>query len=135
MLIRFILFGCFGLLVELTYSAIKESLRSKSLVLTGEASIVLFPFYGFIAFFFPLFAHHVGMYEWWIRGLIYMVVFFASQYLTGWILDKVNLCPWNYPRAYSLHGLIYFPQAPLWFVLGLFIEWAYPWIKALSEIG
>lgn len=48
---------------------------------------------------------------------------FSMEYLTGSILKKKDICPWDYSDAkFNYHGLIRFDYAPLWFLTGLFYE-------------
>lgn len=48
---------------------------------------------------------------------------FSMEYLTGSILKKKDICPWDYSDAkLNYNGLIRFDYAPLWFLTGLFYE-------------
>lgn len=135
MLVRFLMFGCLGIVWEVTFGAIKGIIFKRTYDLRGSSSLWVFPLYGLIAFLFPPVAHLFGTLTWWGRGLAYMATFFVLEYVAGTLLRRVNLCPWHYPPKYSVNGLIYLPYAPIWFLLGLGIEWIYPWLKAMSEVG
>ena len=132
MLIQFLLFGAIGLIAEVIFTSIKGLLSERTYELKGHTSLWMFPIYGLIAFIFPLIVYRIGSLPWFVRGLIYMLVFFLVEYISGWILRKLKVCPWNYPDKYSLHGLIYFPYAPVWFAAGLGVERVYPVIVRLS---
>jgi len=133
MLSQFILFGALGLITEVTFTSLKNLFTQRVYELKGETSLWMFPIYGLIAFFFPLIAYRIGSFPWFIRGIIYMLVFYIVEYLSGLILRKLKICPWNYPPKYSLNGLIYFPYAPFWFAAGLGVEKIYPTVVALSR--
>ena len=133
MVVQFVLFGFLGLLGELGFTSLKKTITQKSLELKGETSLWMFPVYGLIAFVFPLIAVHISSWPWIVRGLIYMVTFFLVEYIAGFILTKLKICPWKYPAKYSVNGLIYLPYAPLWFAVGLGIEWIYPWVVQVSR--
>ena len=132
MLVRFLIFGLLGLIAAVVVSATKRSISSKRLELTGEASLVLFPIFGLIAVVFPFVAVRANPLPWYVRGLAYMTAFFIVQYIAGFILTKMNRCPWSYSGKGSLGGLVHVSDAPLFFGAGLAVEWLYPWIKAAS---
>jgi uncharacterized membrane protein len=133
MLAQFMLFGALGLITEVVFTSLKRLFAERVFELKGETSLWMFPIYGLIAFFFPLIIYRISSFPWFIRGAVYMVVFYIVEYLSGWVLRKLKVCPWEYPQKYSLHGLIYFPYAPFWFAAGLGIEKIYPKIILLSR--
>ena len=52
-----------------------------------------------------------------------MSLIFSTEYLTGYLLDKRGLCPWNYSRSrFNVNHLIRLDYAPYWFAAGLFFE-------------
>lgn len=132
MLIQFLMFGALGLIAEVVFTSLKRLLTERTYELKGETSLWMFPLYGLIAFIFPLIVFRIGSLPWYVRGLIYMLVFFVVEYVSGLILRKMKVCPWNYPAKYSLHGLIYFPYAPVLFGAGLGVERIYPVIVRIS---
>lgn len=133
MFTQFMIFGTIGMLAEVVFNSIKGLLAERSYELKGHTSVWMFPIYGLIAFVFPLVSFRLGSLPWFVRGVIYMLLFYIVEYVTGLILRKLKVCPWNYPPKYSLNGLIYFPYAPLWFFAGLGVEKIYPTVLALSR--
>lgn len=121
-----------GLFASLVVTSAKKSIAAKRLDLTGEASLLLFPLCGLCAILFPLIAIHISSMPWYGRGAIYMAAFFVVQYLAGLLFQRLGVCPWNYTGKGTLGGLIRLTDAPLWFGMGLGIERAYPWIKAMA---
>lgn len=134
MLAKFILFGMFGICFQLFITALKKSVLNRSLELTGEASLILFPVYGLIAFIYPVIAIRVGGFPWYVRGIIYMLIIYITQYLVGLGLTQIKLCPWKYTSRWSLHGLVQLSDAPLWFATGLIIDWLYPYVKSATDV-
>jgi len=128
----FLIFGILGIAAAIIVSAMKRSIASKRLDLNGEASLTLFPVFGLIIIIYPLIAIRVSSLPWYGRGVVYMIAFFAIQYIAGLLLTKMNRCPWSYSGKGSLGGLIHFSDAPLWFASGLVVERAYPLVKAAS---
>ncbi len=134
MIVKFLVFGVAGTFAELLVTAIKRSIESRRLELTGEASLVLFPFFGLAGFLFPMVAVHMGNVPWYGRGAIYMAIFYVVQLLAGSLLKKIGLCPWSYSSRWSAFGLIRLEDAPMWFLCGLATEWLYPFIKAFAQL-
>ena len=59
----------------------------------------------------------------WFRGLTYMSMIFSVEYLTGRLLTRFNLCPWNYSQSkWNIHQVIRLDYAPYWFGAGLLFE-------------
>ena len=135
MFILFLLFGCAGIVGQIVLSALHGAIRSRDFSLKGEASLLLFPFYGFIAFIFPLIVHQVNHFAFWQRGLVYMFCFYVFQFFIGLLLSRFNLLPWEYPKRWSINQLVSLTSAPTFFMSGLVVEWIYPWLKALSELA
>lgn len=134
MLAKIILFGMFGICVQLILTALGKSILNRKVELTGEASVVLLPVYGLIGIIYPIISLHTGDIPWYLRGLIYTLAFYVFQYFTGLLLTKIRICPWKYTDRWSFHGLIRIADAPIWFVCGMVIEWIYPYVKAASQV-
>lgn len=126
MLAQFLIFGTMGMVAEVVFTSIKRLFTERVYELKGETSIWMFPIYGLIAFFYPPIFYRINSFPWFVRGMIYMLMFYIIEYVSGYVLRKLKVCPWEYPGKYSLNGLIYFPYAPIWFFAGLGIEKIYP---------
>lgn len=58
-----------------------------------------------------------------LRGLAYAGLIFSGEYLTGALLSKKSLCPWDYGRSkWHVNKLIRLDYIPFWFVAGLLFE-------------
>lgn len=117
----FLLCGFAGWCVEIIFTAL-QSLRRRDFRLLGTTSLWMFPIYGcgfLLAVPYKIFRHC----SFRVRGLIYMVSIFTGEYISGFFLSKINACPWNYETSkFHIRQIIRLDYAPLWFLLGLFLE-------------
>lgn len=112
-----------------------ESLIMRDWRLMGKTSLLMFPIYGLGVFLSPI-GQAVDK---WLRvepgevltvkdrmlrhGILYMVLIFAAEYLSGTWLRARGICPWDYSGRHSnVNGLIRLDFAPLWFLTGLLFE-------------
>lgn len=132
-MIRFVIFGILGVFGQVIATAIMGMVASRRIDFEGHASLVLFPFWGLIAFLYPLIAVQVGGIPWYGRGGIYLGLFYVLQLLVGMLLTKLRVCPWQYSGKAQVAGLVRLADAPAFFVAGLAIEWIYPFAKAAAD--
>ena len=138
MLIRFVLYGLFGWCGEIIWTASWEKItgRQADWKLRGTTYLWMFPLYGaaFVLLFEP--AHNaLRAWPWPVRGLVYMLGFFAVEYASGWLLRRLTgACPWDYTEhsRWQIHGLIRLDYAPVWFVAGLGLEWLHDMLMTLT---
>ena len=124
MITRFVIYGALGLLMEVLWTGL-GSLKSKNFKLSSTTSLWMFFIYGMVAFLEPLFrlAAPVPML---VRGLIYAACIFAGEFITGTLLKRIQVCPWDYSTAkYHVKGVIRWDYLPVWVVAGLTFEWVY----------
>lgn len=58
-----------------------------------------------------------------LRGGVYALLIYLTEYTTGVILKKYRACPWDYSKSkYNIKGVIRFDYAPVWFFTGLLFE-------------
>lgn len=102
-----------------------NSFLKKDLKLTAKTSIWMFPIYGLVIFLEPL-CDLIYKMPIILRGGIYSICIFIAEYLSGAILNKFNLCPWDYSKSkYNINGIIRLDYAPVWFIAGLVFETVY----------
>ena len=90
--------------------------------LTGQTSVCMFPFYGLASFLGPI-SQRLKDKSMVIRGGLYTLLIFVTEYTTGAILKKFHRCPWDYSgQPANIRGLINLCYTPLWFTAGLFFE-------------
>lgn len=109
-----------------------ESVMAGDWRLMGRTSLLMFPIYGMGALLAP-----IGKWvDFWVgdspvrgrdqyvrHGMIYMVLIFTAEYISGAWLRARGMCPWDYSgRQSNINGLIRLDFAPLWFATGLLFE-------------
>ena len=108
---------CMEILFTSTDSFLKQDKR-----LIGRTSVWMFPIYGFAAVIAPLY-RHIKNFPALLRGGIYSIGIFSFEYISGTLLKRHGMCPWDYsgvPLQY--HGVIRLDYAPVWFLTGLLFE-------------
>ncbi len=129
--INFFKCGITGWCLEVIFTSI-ESIQAQDWRLMGRTSLLMFPIYGCGVFLAPI----GRMVDRWIgeyplrnsdrmirHGMLYMVLIFTAEYMSGAWLKNRGMCPWDYSgRQTSINGLIRLDFAPLWFGTGLLFE-------------
>lgn len=118
---NFIKCGVIGWCMEIIFTAV-GSLRRRELQLMGQTSLYMFPIYGSAAFFQPVF-FLVKKLSLPFRALFYAASIFAAEFISGTLLAKRAVCPWNYGRhRWHVRGLIRLDFLPFWSMAGLLYE-------------
>ncbi|MBR1691850.1 MAG: hypothetical protein IJ711_03625 [Lachnospiraceae bacterium] len=121
MIKNFFTCGTVGWCLEILFTAC-NSIKKKDYKLMGNTSLWMFPIYGMAATLAPL-SRLLKKQSLILRGSVYTVCIFATEFLTGSFLKKRGLCPWSYEKAkYNVAGVIRLDYAPLWFGTGLLYE-------------
>lgn len=118
---NFLLCGLAGWCLEILFTAF-GSYRKRELQLVGQTSLWMFPIYGMAAFLKPIcrLIRHLPAA---IRAACYSLFIFAGEYVSGSILKKYQVCPWDYSRARTnVNGVIRLDYAPFWMIAGLIFE-------------
>ena len=132
--VNFFKCGITGWCLEVLFTS-TESIMAGDWRLMGKTSLLMFPIYGMGALLGP-----IGQaIDRWIsdapmgilsikdrifrHGMLYMVLIFVAEYISGAWLRARGICPWDYSGRHSnIHGLIRLDFAPLWFATGLLFE-------------
>ena len=123
-LIRFMIYGALGCLIEVLWTGVGSVLK-KDFTLRSTTSLWMVFIYGMVVFLEPIFYLVVG-WPFFIRGLIYALCILAGEFLTGMILKRADVCPWDYHGTrFHVRGIIRLDYAPAWAVAGLFFEFVY----------
>lgn len=118
---NFVKCGLTGWCMEIVFTAM-NSLRRRDMTLKGNTSLWMFPIYGCAAALAPI-SRLVCRRSVWFRGLTYMSLIFSTEFLTGKLLARLSLCPWDYGRSrWNVSRLIRLDFAPFWFGAGLLFE-------------
>ena len=127
MLMRFMMYGVIGWCMEILWTGL-HSLFRKDFRLVANTSIWMFFIYGLAIFLEPVVDLMTAL-PIIARGGVYVVCIFMVEYLTGRLLKKANICPWDYSHSkYHVGGIIRFDYAPAWFAAGLIFEGIYRYI-------
>lgn len=118
---NFLKCGLTGWYIEIIFTSL-TSYRKSNKTLKGQTSLWMFPIYGSISLFTPvfkLFCKTPAI----IRGSIYAVMIFIGEFISGRFLQKRNLCPWNYSQSrFHIKEVIRLDYFPNWFLCGLLFE-------------
>jgi len=127
----FVLFGALGIALEVFCTAIENLRRKKDKCLRGTSSMWMFFIYGSAHFIVLLVTTYFSEFNILLRGLIYMLLFYALEFCSGVILKKYKAVPWDYSgdTKYHFRGIIRLEFAPLWFIGGLVAEAVYLYFK------
>ncbi|MCL2360212.1 MAG: putative ABC transporter permease [Defluviitaleaceae bacterium] len=124
MITRFIIYGALGCLMEVLWTGL-SSLTTKNFKLSSTTSLWMFFVYGMVAFLEPVFRLMAPM-PFLLRGFLYAICIFAGEFLTGSILKRLQVCPWDYSSTkFHVKGLIRIDYLPAWIVAGLVFERVY----------
>ena len=98
------------------------SFRKRELQLMGQTSLWMFPIYGMAAFLNPL-CRRIKNFPALLRGFLYSCFIFLGEYVSGSILKKYQMCPWDYSGSRAnINGVIRLDYAPFWMAAGLIFE-------------
>lgn len=121
---NFLLCGLCGWCLECFWTGINSIKKWKrnDRTLTCRTSIWMFPIYGLAACLTPI-CTKLQNRSALLRGGVYAILIYLTEYITGVILKKYRACPWDYSKAkYNIKGVIRFDYAPVWFITGLIFE-------------
>lgn len=119
----FFLCGTLGWCLEIIWTSL-NGIKNHDYKLTGRSSLWMFPIYGLAACIRPMSNHLKKKHRCMItRGILYTCGIFATEYTTGYLLKKHDMCPWDYSEEpTNIDGLIRLDYAPVWFATGLLYE-------------
>ena len=105
------------------------ALRSKNFKLSSSTSLWMFFIYGMVVFLEPLF-RLVSPLNFLLRGAIYASFILLGEFITGSLLKRADICPWDYSHSrFNVKGVVRFDYLPVWIVAGLVFEQLY-WMLA-----
>lgn len=118
---HFFICGLTGWCMEIMFTSIGAFCHN-DYKLIGQTSIWMFPIYGMAAVIAPV-HKKIERFPVLIRGGIYTAGIYTCEYISGSLLKKHDLCPWDYSDAKAnINGLIRLDYAPLWMAAGLAFE-------------
>jgi len=135
--VRFLLFALFGLLIEVFYTGIGGLVRHHHWDMRGSTSPWMMLDYGILGLIVapianPLRARGVPLA---LRAVAYMLGIFLVEYVSGVIFTHFGLHIWDYSdMKWNLQGQITAMFIPLWYTLGLFVEYLYRRVDACAIV-
>ena len=128
MFLRFLIYGAFGWVLEVAWTGLNSLVRGDFLM-RSSTSIWMFFIYGMFVLLEPVFVYLAPL-HFFVRGAVYTLVIFLAEYVTGGLMKRADICPWDYTGArYSVQGVIRLDYAPVWFAAGLMFEMLYGFIR------
>lgn len=111
-----LLLACVGVAFEVAFTAAVDPGIREGWRLKGQSYVWMFPIYALVVPFFRLLWPLTGSWPWATRAPFYVLVLYAVEYATGWLLRKgTGRCPWDYGDArWAVHGLIRLDYFPAW---------------------
>lgn len=115
--------GLLGWFLEITFTAF-QAFRRRDFKLPGVTSVWMFPIYGLASLLAPLCRlMRRRNFSFVFRGLVYTGIIYTAEFITGKLLSRRELCPWNYERSrWNIAKVIRLDYAPCWFTTGLLFE-------------
>ncbi len=118
---NFIKCGLTGWCLEILWTGLHAPLK-RDRKLMGSTSLLMFPIYGMAGLISPI-KKKLCRHNFFTRGLVYTGMIFSTEYLTGSLLKKHQMCPWDYSDCkHNYKGVIRIDYAPVWFIVGLIFE-------------
>ena len=118
---NFIICGLTGWCIEVAFTS-AGALGKKDKKLMGQTSAWMFPIYGSAALIGEI-SPKISHWPTPARGLLYGGAIMAGEYISGSILTKFDVCPWNYKGCkYAIHEIVRLDYLPFWIGAGLLFE-------------
>ena len=115
---NFLLCGSLGWCLEVFWTGLHSLLNGQPTMM-GQTSLLMFPIYGCAAVIAPLY-HRLASIPAAVRGCLYTVGIFVTEFFAGSFLKHLGICPWDYSHTpFHYRGVIRLDYAPVWFVTGL----------------
>lgn len=113
--------GILGWCLEIFFTSL-HSLQKRDWTLMGHTSLWMFPIYGSGCLLRPFF-RLLRKLPFYLRGSIYALLIFCAEFLSGSLLTRKKLCPWNYRKSkWHIKELVRLDYFPCWFIVGLLFE-------------
>ena len=128
-----------GITLEVFWTSVLNSIKTKNPKLTGKTYLWMFPIYALVPFLYLLVLSQFQQTNIFIKGIIYMFGFYLLEFTSGYLIKKiVGVSPWDYEN-YSIkifgkrytsnfQGLICIQYAPIWYLYGIFGEFYFKFL-------
>lgn len=113
--------GITGWCLEVIWTGI-SNIRKHDKKLSSNTSLLMFPIYG-LAFLIKPIHSLIKNKNFIFRGTVYSILIFSGEFISGTLLKKHNMCPWDYSKSkFNIKGIIRLDYALAWFGAGLLFE-------------
>jgi len=118
---NFVVCGLTGWCIEVFFTSLCAA-GKKDKKLIGQSSAWMFPIYGLASVIGDIYPK-IAKWPKLVRAFLYGISIMIVEYISGSLLTKLDVCPWNYEGCrYSVNGLIRLDFLPLWMMAGMFYE-------------
>ena len=121
---NFIVCGLTGWCIEVFFTAItsKDVKGNRDRKLEGHSSIWMFPIYGLASVIGDIYPK-IAKWPKLLRAFLYGICFITVEFISGNILTRFHVCPWNYKGCiFSIKDIIRLDFFPLWMLAGMLYE-------------
>src|SRR3989338_3054874 len=120
---KILFFALLGMGLENIWTGIYGFIKNRDVTLRGYSNVWVLPVYGIGAWAFGFFIGVLQNAAWWVRGLIYVVLIYAIDYLANFTIERwTGANPWPYEGRLHINHRINLAYFPLWFVFGFMVE-------------
>jgi uncharacterized membrane protein len=136
MLLRVLLFALLGLVFEVFFTDLGAMLRGK-IGRNGNTSLLMMLDYGVLGLSVRPIAEALKRRRvpLTLRAVVYMFGIFFVEYTSGRLFTACGWEIWNYSGLkWNLHGQITLLYAPIWYCLGLGVEFLYGRVDACAVV-
>lgn|SRR5574344_768291 len=113
--------GITGWCIEVIWTGMLDFLHHDKKMI-ARTSLIMFPIYG-SAFLIKPISHMIQKRNFLLRGSLYALSIYIVEFISGSLLKKRNMCPWDYSKCrFNIRGVIRLDYAPAWFLVGLLYE-------------
>lgn len=138
----FISFGCLGITTEIFFTSIMDFIFkinegvNLDYKFEGKSYIWMFFIYGLGSVIFPIIYNKVKSINLILRLLIYSLIIFLIEFISGFILDKLTgNCPWEYKSGLAICGYIRLDYVFFWMGFGFLLELIYNYLMNICTNG
>ena len=121
---QLLFWGSFGLIVEISFTALVNLILKKDFNLIGHTSLWMFPIYSVGLTYGFDFIYRVISND-FLRYLSYPFWIWLVEILIGYPTNQIGIKIWDYsylPKNKHWKGIISFVHFPIWILFGILVE-------------
>jgi len=135
-LLRVLLFALFGLVFEVCFTDLGAMLQGR-IGRHGNTSLLMMLDYGLLGLAVGPLAEALKRRRvpLALRAVVYMLGIFSVEYASGRLFTACGWSIWDYSKLkWNVHGQITLLYAPVWYCLGLWVEFLYRRVDACAAV-